>query len=160
MLPYRENIPQNLVFLNVRKRKKKELIFIDNCWNDTMNNNRSKNISFLFFSFRELRKFYSSPPLLERFSFSCGKIQFNSIELGTGKRSRRINLNETRDSRGIVGILRGLVKGLIENGDGSVERRVWNCRGCKWIVGNSRTRVRTRQTLLVLGGDTRHALRR
>lgn len=59
MLPYRENIPQNLVFLNVRK--KKELIFIDNCWNDTMNNNRSKNISFLFFSFRELRKFYSFP---------------------------------------------------------------------------------------------------
>lgn len=73
MLPYRENIPQNLVFLNVRKRKKKELIFIDNCWNDTMNNNRSKNISFLFFSFRELRKFYSSPPFSKDSPSLAGK---------------------------------------------------------------------------------------
>lgn len=79
-LPYRENIPQNLVFLNVRK--KKELIFIDNCWNDTMNNNRSKNISFLFFSFRELRKFYSFPFSKDSLSLAgkSNSIRSNRIE--------------------------------------------------------------------------------
>lgn len=84
MLPYRENIPQNLVFLNVRK--KKELIFIDNCWNDTMNNNRSKNISFLFFSFRELRKFYSFPPSRKIFFLLReNPIQFDRIGSRNGK---------------------------------------------------------------------------
>lgn len=85
MLSHRENIHfSKPCLLNVRKKKKKELIFIDNSRVATTRfsiNNRSKNICaivFLSLSFFSQTRVNSFLPL-ERFS-SSGKTQFNSIE--------------------------------------------------------------------------------